>query len=148
MFTDADVIYKHNLLSPQTMLRSARLLLFTRIIKKSPRLLVDWIEALLPLSPSGWLSALGGDFQWLAAGGIVEHNHNLQWHYSNSVCDPSGLSRRIRRYSRQPFANVDVPFIINPVFGSPSFKIHTCPHCFLVSNIYQKTDVASLKTWL
>jgi hypothetical protein len=57
MFSDDDIIYKHGFINPKTMLRLAKLSLFSRIIAKSPPVLLDMIMAQSSFS-KGWCHSL------------------------------------------------------------------------------------------
>ena len=62
IFSDEDVIYNHNLLTPMTYLRMARLLLLSRVARKQPSVLVPLVKSLLAARSKGWSSALFNDF--------------------------------------------------------------------------------------
>jgi len=65
MLSDIDMLYEHNLISPTTILRFARLSLLCRLCVKAPEFLFSMIEAIAQFKGS-WTSTVLGDLRWLA----------------------------------------------------------------------------------
>ena len=66
LFNDDDVIYEHSLVCPMTLLRSARLQLFVRVLRKSPPAVVQ-LAAHTHGYKHSWSASIHQDLQWLAA---------------------------------------------------------------------------------
>jgi hypothetical protein len=70
LFDDDAVIAELGVMSPLTMIRINRLLLFMQVLQKAPPLL---IRILLAASPAkdAWINAVHADLRWLAMGSII-----------------------------------------------------------------------------
>ena len=123
LFSDADLIYKYQLVTPMTMLRSSRLLLFTRVMQKAPKLIVPLLFTLVEAQPKrGWVAALEKDLLWLKAGNVVEQSFSLKHTFDPvSSWHPTLLAKQIRKFSKTPFANFNIPTQMFPRLAAPVF---------------------------
>ncbi len=66
LFSDDDLLFEHSLIAPMTMIRQARLLLFSRVLLKQPPLIMELVLS-LSTSANSWVSGLLGDLRWLVS---------------------------------------------------------------------------------
>ena len=129
LFNDDDIIYTHGFLCPRTILRMSRLLLFVRLVAKSPPLLLA-----LALSQSelkrGWVASLIGDLRWLC-GSTLFADH-ASWDLSTWVdhfkVSPQASAKQIKAYCKSPFANICVQWAVSPTLRAFSQPIQ-CTVC-------------------
>ena len=130
MFSDDEVIYKYELTCPMTILRSARLQLFLRIISKAPSFVLNLILDLASIKV-GWPTALLADLKWLC---LSEFYSKASYTFLNDACPTtcSDMSvhqwsmyfsvsvkkhdRRIKSWCVTPAANIVANWAVNPAF--------------------------------
>ncbi len=111
MFSDSDLIYEYGLVSPYSMMRSARLSLFARVAMKSPKCIVDLFDVMLRLD-FGWLGALRVDLAWFACSGLLSVSPgDLPSVFQLVASSPKYFVTAGRSYSVSRFANFDVPTV-------------------------------------
>ena len=137
IFNDDDLIFQHSFVNPRTMLRLAKLSLFSRIVAKQPPVLLDLILAQSSFN-KGWVSSLGSDLQWFSfsldrsapiPSSIAEWVHLV-------VLDPRKFIRKVKGFCKSPFANVCAQWAVGPdlqAFAAPV----SCPLCDTTSKSYQ-----------
>ena len=137
IFSDDDVIYQHGFVNPRTMLRLSKLMLFVRVVRKAPPLLLEVISAQANFK-KGWVSSLLDDLAWVSAASGMESRPALsleQW-IEQVKRDPSLFARRVKDFCKSPFANVVAQWAVSPVlqvFAQP-VRCVTCNH---LSKSYQ-----------
>ena len=125
MFSDDDVIYKHGFICPRTMLRFSKLMLFTRILKKTPPHLCDLILAQAECKYArGWTASLTKDLKWLCD--YDQFNGLASAPLSEWICKFNANSKKfvtgIRNFCKLPYANICTQWATSrvlKVFASP-----------------------------
>ena len=62
---DEDILYQYNITNPSTMIRVARLSLWSRILCKAPKIVIDLCMDLASIQV-GWPKAVQDDLRWLS----------------------------------------------------------------------------------
>jgi len=142
LFSDADVIYDNNLMSPMTMLKLARLSLLLRVVAKSPPLVLELAIATCNFKKS-WAATTHGDLAWVAAINSkftpCQFFSFPEWVQFLSS-DPSLKGREVKRTCKSKFANV----VVN---GCPSVQVaglesaFPCSHCGYRANSTQQLSL-------
>ena len=107
MYSDNNVIYEYGLVNPLTIIRSARIQLFMRILRKRPLHLLELVIAAQAFS-HGWARALMSDLHLLTLSDKYSECTSFdipQW----QQCFDSDLSthaRCIRKLCHSPIANI------------------------------------------
>ncbi len=65
MFSDDEVIYNNSLIYPNTLIRMSRLLLFVRIVRKNPPVVLNLLLQ-ATFGEGSWAARLQHDLKWLA----------------------------------------------------------------------------------
>jgi len=141
MFSDDDVIYKYGFMNPMTMLRMAKLGLFSRIIAKQPPLLIQLIVAQSSYS-KGWCHSLLADLAWLWPSlDINSCAPSCMQEWIDIVSKgPTGFYNKAKKYCKSPFANVCSQWAISPVL-----KVFAQPvACVLCNSISKSKQAHSL----
>ena len=119
---DNDLIHEYSLISPMTIIRSARLSLFGRIAHKQPTHITTLLQhALDEETPFGWAAEIKSDMFWLAQSGHTKPPYTqLNACFNYAAASPRSFLSGVRRYSLSPFANFDVVFMhhsLQPCLG-------------------------------
>jgi len=135
LFSDSDVIYENNLMSPMTILRLARLSLLARVVAKSPPLVMELAYATCSYQRS-WAATAHGDLAWVAAiNSKFAHCQFFtfpEW-VSFLSLDTSLKGKELKRTCKYKFANVVSS-------GCLDIKVSGLETAFLCSLCEFKTD--------
>ena len=107
MFTDDDVIFEYCFINPRTMLRMAKLGLFSKIIAKQPPLLIELMVAQSSYS-KGWCHSLLAGLAWFWPSLDTESCAPSGMSGWIDIVDksPSGFYNKVKKYCKSPFANI------------------------------------------
>ena len=145
LFNDDDIIYKYGFINPKTMLRLARIGLFTRIVAKSPPSLLELILAQSTLS-KGWCHSLRADFAWLLP--FVElkspHPASLADWISMISPNPSQFYKKVKQHCKSPLASICTQWGTSDMLRTFAVPI-TCM-CGLLPKAIQAHSVYMLRT--
>jgi len=143
MFNDDDIIYRYMFMCPKTMLRLARLLLFVRIIIKTPPLLLELAQAHdMPVFRKGWVSSLKSDLFWLSSAEAFSSCGSFsvtQW-VAFLAAAPGRYLKQIKAFCKSPFANICTQWATSSVLKQYSSPI-VCYICGKESNSLQAHSV-------
>ena len=115
-----------------TILRRARLSLFTRVLRKSPPMVLELAKATADYKDS-WAFAVGQDCKWLEDCGVFSSQSNYKADFGKWVevfsRDPSKFYRIIVKFCSSPFANISLQWAGTGHAGvfSPQ-RCHICAH--------------------
>ena len=137
MFSDDDLIFQYGFINPRTMLRLAKLSLFSRIVSKQPPALLDLIVAQSSFQ-KGWAQSLMGDLKWVSVSlDLPSPLPSTIVDWLNIVRpDPRCFSRKEARFCKSPFANICTQWAIGPVLQAFAQPI-PCGLCNVVSKSHQ-----------
>ena len=123
------------------MLRFAKLSLFSRIIAKSPPVLLDMIVAQSSFS-KGWCNSLMQDLAWLLPFLEVQGAPPScidEWIGLIST-SPGDFRKKVRRHCKSPFANICAQWAISPVL-----RVYAAPvTCAICSHVSRSTQAHSV----
>jgi len=146
LLSDEELIQQFELISPNVMLRAARLQLLARIVAKNVHIILSAINFIVCncSSSCGWVAAIECDLKWLELGG--------KYHFSsilNSIeqikGDPKKFQTHIRAYAASRFANLDVPKALPQYSSSVNFSSFHCTVCSKVFHTKQKLALHNFK---
>ena len=133
LISDEDLLFQYNLISPESLLRMARTLLFGRIVVKAPSVLLDLIKDMATLD-KGWTATLIRDLQWLAISPDFSECLNfsyVQW-VEHIRGNPKRYKRLIHKFIRLRIANV--PTVCTK--GKPKLSVECSFTCSMCSNMF------------
>ena len=143
LFNDDDIIYQHGFMCPRTMLSMSRLLLFLRIIVKSPPALLNIVLAQDNRKIcKGWVSSLKDDLHWLSSSDAYRPGAYwdlLGWVAHFKLC-PSRHMKLIKSFCKPPFANICTQWATSKVLAEYASPM-TCYICGKVSMSFQAHSV-------
>jgi len=127
IFTDDEVIHRYKFMCPRTILRMNRILLFTRVVRKSPPRLLQMMSGLMHVKRS-WCEALLADLRWLALCsdfGLAVDSDFDTW-CGEVRCSPTKFVTRVRKFCKTPFANITDQWAISPTLQSFAAPLACC----------------------
>ena len=108
--SDEDILYQYCITSPETMIRVARLSLWTRILCKAPALVVNLCMDMATINV-GWPKVVLSDLRWMS--GSVKYATFSSTPFEDWPAEIKGNSKyfkgQIKKYSRLRFANTYSP---------------------------------------
>ena len=141
MFNDDDIIHTYGFLCPRTILRMCRLLLFVRIVVKSPPFLLALSVAQVNFS-RGWSCSLVRDLRWLCCS--PQFSDAIGWSLQEWVdhikVSPRAAANSIRNYCKSPFANICTQWAVSKVLQTFAQPIQ-CSCCGRISKSLQSHAV-------
>ena len=134
--SDADLIYEYSLMSPSSMIRCCRLLLYNRIVIKAPTMIIDLLQFMYNEN-YGWISALKEDLRWLSLSGKLPQPCDDLPVIEEFIVQTGAFARIVRKFSASKFANLDIPSVI-PKYAEPNRVAERCTVCHkLFSSLQQ-----------
>ena len=140
---DGELCEQYDLMAPATMLRVARLSLFSRVCVKAPEDFRAMLVSMCEVSDS-WVGALLLDLKWLT---LHEHyNDCAQLNYSQwsdrVLAHPKRFRKSVNVLSRSSLANI---FVSDKVVGPSSDGLFSCGLCCVDFDTCQKHSLHMFK---
>ena len=110
--TDQDLLFQYNIMSPETMLRIARLSLFARIMEKAPAILTRLVMDLSEIAV-GWPRQVGDDLRWLCGSAIFNSEAARPFKEWGEYVATRGKYFRgqVKKYAKLRYANTYCPLL-------------------------------------
>ena len=107
---DEDILYQHNIMNPSTMIRVARLSLWSRILCKAPKIVIDLCMD-LAIIQVGWPKAVADDLRWLC--GSAKYATSADTTFEDWAAEIKGNRKgfisNIQKFSKLRYANTLIP---------------------------------------
>ena len=107
---DEDILYQYNITNPGTMIRVARLSLWSRILCKAPKLVIDLCMDLASIK-IGWPNAVQDDLMWLS--GSAKYAMYAATTFKDWAAEIKGNRKgfigNIKKFSKLRYANTLTP---------------------------------------
>ena len=147
VISDDDLLYQYELMSPETIIRIARLSLFCRICIKAPDPLRNLVKD-MHVFCSGWTASVVSDLKWLQLDPAFESGNGFsveEW--VKYVAEyPRTFKKLISKFARTRIANLHTETIVTDRDASiPSGCLHSCNLCSFQANTLQKLSLHLFK---
>jgi len=139
ILSDEAVIRNYGLVTPMSMVRINRLLLFARLCHKSPPIVVSLLKSIIPHN-FGWIKELRSDLFWLHLSGKLPFDHHDLLAAMSCAGSSNMFANLVRSFGSSAAANVDIPSNF-PSLRSPISSPQRCPDCQVVFMSVQKLSV-------
>ena len=148
VLSDRDMLFEYELMSPMTIIRIARLMLFGRLAVKAPLILTSLVRDMSCLD-RGWSYEVWNDLKWLALSPDFESCSGFSFcQWFNYVKEHfKSFKRLVNKFVKSRIANIpvdDAPDerITNVCAVAPVFQ---CSLCSLSFDTFQKSSLHSFK---
>ena len=146
ILSDDDLLYQYELMSPETIIRLARLSLFGRICVKAPAILSKLVCDMQVFS-SGWTASVMSDLKWLQLDPSFESGKDFaigEWiDYVGQY--HKQFKKLIMKFSRTRIANV-APVKSDQAELTLGESLFTCSSCSYQTNTNQKLSLHLFKS--
>lgn len=143
-FSDQDVIYHFNLITPSVIIRFARLSLFFRACSKSVFVLKVLIAALSNCN-KGWIAALNNDCKWFSLCSNAPKIGSIQEFLELDPAVFPQFIKCLRKFAKSPFANLDAQLCYPELIVNPSNSEFMCVKCHSVKATRQACNLHMFK---
>jgi len=107
---DEDILYQYNITNPSTMIRVARLSLWSRILCKAPKLVIDLCMDLASIK-IGWPNAVQDDLKWLC--GSAKYEKSAATTFEDWAAEikgnRKGFINNFTKFSKLRYVNTLIP---------------------------------------
>ena len=147
---DEDILYLHNVTNPYTMIRVARLSLWSRILCKAPKIVIDLCMDLAAIQV-GWPAAVMADLKWISSSEKCAHLAEATFEdwAAEIKGNRKGFIGNIKKFSKLRYANTLIPPIEPNGGGPPSSSeqplTFNCTLCNFESDTCQKLAIHKFK---